>query len=138
MGKIKVNDICPCGSNKKYKKCCMIADITDELQTNTYTQSDELTDAIDILKQHFPEIDFVNVSTQLNTQTYRQLQINHINDNVCQVAERIKTNDKVFKERDKSEAGDYNLLLMYRGGYRIIYNGANVSAYTLSLKTFFN
>jgi hypothetical protein len=70
----------------------------------------------------------------LNT---RSAKINHFNDNVCQVAERIKTNDRVFKERDTSEDGDFDLLLMYQGAYRILYNGANVGVYTLSLKSFF-
>ena len=135
--KVKVNDMCYCGSNKKYKKCCLLADQAKQVEENTYEQSEELTTAMNILKLNFPDIEFKNVTTKLNTQTYRQMQINHFNDNVCQVAERIKTNDRVFKERDTSEDGDFDLLLMYQGAYRILYNGANVSVYTLSLKSFF-
>ncbi len=135
--KTKVNDMCHCGSNKKYKKCCLLADQAKQVEENTYEQSEELTTAMNILKLNFPDIEFKNVTTKLNTQTYRPMQINHFNDNVCQVAERIKTNDRVFKERDNSEEGDYDLLLMYHGAYRILYNGANVSVYTLSLKSFF-
>ena len=119
--KVNVNDKCYCGSNKKYKKCCLLADQAKQIEENIYEQSEELTTAINILKQHFPEIEFKNVTTKLNTQTYRPMQINHFKDNVCQVAERIKTNDRVFKDRDNSEDGDYDLLLMYRGAYRILY-----------------
>ncbi|MDY0222873.1 MAG: SEC-C metal-binding domain-containing protein [Desulfobacterium sp.] len=29
MKKIKRNDLCPCGSGKKYKKCCLLQQTTD-------------------------------------------------------------------------------------------------------------
>lgn len=147
--KVKVNDMCHCGSNKKYKKCCLLSDQSKQIKENIYKQSEELTTAINILKLNFPDIEFKNVTTKLNTQTYEPMQINHFKDNVCQVAERIKTNERVFldrqramyashKERDTSEEDDFDLLLMYQGAYRILYNGANVSVYILSLKSFFS
>lgn len=137
MVKIGSNDKCPCGSNLKYKKCCLSKDIETKFKESLYKESDIITDALPILKQHFPEIEFKNVTEKLNVNTYRTLQINHFKDNVCQIAERTKLTEGVFKERDSSTDGDYDLLLMYRGAYRILHGGNGVSVYTLSLKSFF-
>ena len=137
MVKIGSNDKCPCGSNLKYKKCCLSKDIETKFKESLYKESDIITDALPILKQHFPEIEFKNVTEKLNVNTYRTLQINHYKDNVCQIAERTKLTEGVFKERDSSTDGDYDLLLMYRGAYRILHGGNGVSVYTLSLKSFF-
>ncbi len=137
MAKTKVNDMCHCGSNKKYKKCCLMADQNKKLEENSYEQSEDMSRSIEILEENFPNIEFKNVSDKLNRQTYQKLQINHIKDNICQLAERIKCNEGVFKDRDNSEEGDYNFLIMYRGAYRILYGGQNVAMYTMSLKSFF-
>ena len=38
MSKIGRNDPCPCGSMKKYKKCCIDKDTSQEVETNTFLQ----------------------------------------------------------------------------------------------------
>ena len=36
MTKISRNDSCPCGSGKKFKKCCLGKELEDQLQLKTY------------------------------------------------------------------------------------------------------
>ena len=136
MVKVGPNDKCNCGSNLKYKKCCLLKDIENQYQESLYEESNVITDALLILKNKFPNIEFKNVSDKLRTNNYRTMQINHYRDNVCQIAERTNLNEGVFKKRNNGNE-DYDLLLMYRGAYRILNGGANVAAYTMSLKSFF-
>jgi hypothetical protein len=133
MNKIGRNDICYCGSGKKYKKCCKNND--DNLEPQSQYMPSELMDlSITHLQENFPNITFINVSDILNRQSYRQLQLKHMTDNVCQVAERINKNEGVFKERTLIE---YDLIVMYRGAYRVLYGGNNILQYMMSLKSFF-
>ena len=64
------------------------------------------------------------------------MQLQHMKDNVCLLAERFKTNERVFKDRDPNN-NEYDLLMMYRGAYRILHGGPNLKAFTISLKSFF-
>jgi hypothetical protein len=64
------------------------------------------------------------------------MQLQHMKDNVCLVAERFKTNEKVFKERDPNN-NEYDFIMMYHGAYRILFGGPNLKAFTISLKSFF-
>jgi hypothetical protein len=132
-----MNEPCQCESGKKYKKCCFLKDNEKRVKENTYAISEELEESIEILKENFPKLSFKNVSDKLTTNTYKNLQIQHMKDNICLIAERINTNEKVFKERD-IENEEYDLLLMYHGAYRILNKGANVKMYLLSLGSFFS
>ena len=138
MSTIKIgrNDICYCGSNKKYKKCCLNADVNAKHLANTYEPTELMDRSMEHLQHHFPTITFINVSDLLNAQSYPNLQMKHMRDNVCQVAERIPKNERVFKQRDADENG-YDLLLMYKGAYRILHGGNNIQQYTMSLNSFF-
>lgn len=131
------NDKCLCGSNKKYKKCCFVKNEAARIENDVYEESKMLLESIDILQQNFPNITFQNVSEKLNAKSYKPLQIQNFSRGAnCMVAERCKVNEKVFKERDTND-DEYDLLLMYKGAYRILHGGANVKCYTTSLKSFF-
>ncbi len=137
MKKLSPNEKCHCGSNKKYKKCCSAADEAARFERDVYKESEMLQESIEILHQHFPDMTFKNVSEKLNSKSYKPLQIqNFSNGASCMVAERCQINEKVFKERDTND-DEYDLLLMYKGAYRILHGGANVKCYTNSLKSFF-
>lgn len=137
MHKIGRNDICHCGSGKKYKKCCLEEDTSKKQMENQYVSSELMDVSMEHLQNKFPNITFVNVSDILNTQSYKTIQLKHIKDNVCQVAERIKKNERVFKDRDPDE-NEYDLMLMYRGAYRVLHGGNNILQYTMSLNSFFS
>jgi tetratricopeptide (TPR) repeat protein len=52
MNKIGRNEPCPCGSGKKYKKCCLTAPQSPEGGTFIYTDLDELSNQVwDLIKQ---------------------------------------------------------------------------------------
>lgn len=95
-----------------------------------------MKESIQILRDHFPGIHFKNVSLQLCESTYKRLQIDHMNTSCCLVAEKNATNSTVFAQRDNRN-GDCDLLLMYKGAYRILHGGSNVQLYTTSLTSFF-
>lgn len=51
MNKIGRNEPCPCGSGKKYKKCCLPAPQSPEGETFIYTDLDELSNQVwDLIK----------------------------------------------------------------------------------------
>jgi len=137
MIKIGRNELCHCNSGKKYKKCCLESDTVAKQDMNTYSPSEMLDISMEHLQGHFPNITFVNISDILNNQSYRTLQLNHMKDSICQVAERIRKNERVFKDRDP-ETNEYDLLLMYRGAYRILHGGHSLLQYTMSLNSFFS
>lgn len=136
MSKVKPNDKCHCGSNKKYKKCCFLSDQQERLEENTYVETEAMQESIEILKSNFPVIEFKNVSDKLNSKSYISMQLQHMKDNVCLIAEKFKTNEKVFKDRDRNNE-EYDLILMYHGAFRTLYVGPSVKMYTISLKSFF-
>jgi uncharacterized protein YecA (UPF0149 family) len=136
MNKVKPNDKCNCGSDKKYKKCCFLKDEVLRTLENTYIESDTMKESLEILKENFPELLFKNVTEKLNSKTYQLMLLQHMKDNTCLVSEKFKTNVGLFEDRD-SNNNDYDLLIMYRGAYRILHGGANVKLYIISLKTFF-
>ncbi len=52
MNKIGRNEPCPCGSGKKYKKCCLTAPQSPEGGTFIYTDLDELSNQVwDLINQ---------------------------------------------------------------------------------------
>ncbi len=52
MNKIGRNESCPCGSGKKYKKCCLPAPQSPKGGTFIYTDLDELSNQVwDLIKQ---------------------------------------------------------------------------------------
>lgn len=135
MIKLGRNELCHCNSGKKYKKCCLDNDNNVKKDENKYSPSEMMYLTMEHLQTHFPNITFENISDILNRQSYRQLQLNHMHDNICQVAERITKNERVFKDRDSN---DYDLILMYRGAYRVLNGGNNLLQYTMSLNSFFS
>ncbi len=134
--KIGPNDKCHCGSDKKYKKCCFLQDEQQRIIESTYVETDRFKEGLEILKSNFPNITFQNVSEKLNSKSYTLMQLQHMKDNVCLLAERFKTNEKVFKDRDPNN-NEYDFIMMYRGAYRILFGGPNLKAFTISLKSFF-
>lgn len=131
-----MNNKCYCGSDKKYKKCCFLEDERKRQEENTYVESESMVESLAILRENFPQYNFKNVSNKLTNNSYKLMQIQHMKDNVCLVAEKYKPNERVFNDRDRNK-DDYDLLLMYHGAYRIMHGGFNVKLYIISLKSFF-
>ncbi|WP_408998329.1 YecA family protein [Syntrophus buswellii] len=53
MNKIGRNDLCPCGSGKKYKKCCLAKD--DQFASRRRDEERAIQTALSWLEEHYPE-----------------------------------------------------------------------------------
>jgi hypothetical protein len=128
MGKIGRNDICDCGSGKKYKKCCELKNINPYV-TGEAEISDKLKPIIEYLQKLKPNLNYINITNSLTVQTYRDYQIKNLNTNIVMIAEKTPKNQIVFF--DKEESSDTDVLLMYHGGYRSL-NSDKYGMYNLS------
>ena len=116
--KIKVNEKCICGSNLKYKKCCMNKQITEDAKwttTQTYN-SEEILKVIEILQPEFEDICIINITENLNATTYETYQKTNYYTNIMMIAERTAENESVFETRSNSELS--TIIVMYHGAYR--------------------
>jgi hypothetical protein len=127
MGKIGRNNVCTCGSGKKYKKCC------DLIKLNPYIigeePSDKLKPIIEYLQKLNSSLTYINITNHLTVQSYRDYQIKNLNSNIVMIAEKTSINQIVFF--DKEESSDTDILLMYHGGYRSL-NSEKYGMYNLS------
>jgi hypothetical protein len=128
MGKLGRNDICDCGSGKKYKKCCELS------KTNPYTLgeqeiSDKLKPIFEYLQKLNPNLNYINITNHLTVKSYREYQLKNMNTNIVMIAEKTELNQIVFF--DKEESSDTDILLMYHGGYRSL-NSSKYGMYNLS------
>jgi len=138
--KIKVNDKCHCGSNIKYKKCCMNISINNQHvqhtqnvqnmqnsqnnQINEHTKwtitqsvnSIKITQVINILQPEFENICIIDITDNLNDTTYETYQKKNYYTNIMMIAERTNENNDVFEKRSNSELS--NIIVMYHGAYR--------------------
>ena len=153
MTKIKVNDKCTCGSNLKYKKCCMLKHYINEnnintqnnenndKNTNTKSNTDEdaiwrlseiptssiLESSIELIQKEFNDRVIINITNSLNKSNYETYQIKNYYTNIMMIAEKSLNNSDVFEKRSNSELS--NIIVMYRGSYRTFsYN--NLMNYT--------
>jgi len=131
MIKIKVNDKCYCGSNIKYKNCCMNKNIKNKYIENintinnneenkwTSTQSinsDAIKQVIDILQPEFEEICIIDITNNLNSNTYETYQKQNYYTNIMMIADKTTENKTVFETRSNSDLS--NIIVMYHGAYR--------------------
>ena len=49
MNKVGRNESCPCGSGKKYKKCCLRPSLPSREQSFVYTDLDDLSNQVPVL-----------------------------------------------------------------------------------------
>ena len=118
QAKIKVNDKCSCGSNNKYKKCCMQKQF-DENAKWTTTQSinsKKIKQVINILQPEFDNICIIDITDNLSGSVYETYQIKNYYTNIMMIAERNTWNEDVFKTRSNSKLSD--IIVMYHGAYR--------------------
>jgi hypothetical protein len=123
MKKFGRNSTCLCGSGKKYKKCCITADVD---AVNTQRQriiygdeygSQELKELANLFKESYPDHDVIDVSKVADTSTYKPLQLQHYKKKVIMLLERSPTNKGIFEERCPDHI---NIMVLYRGAYECI------------------
>ena len=126
MKKIGRNELCPCNSNIKYKKCCFNK-IKDEIS------SDNINELRDLLLAKFKKYNIIDISNDINTDNYIEYLKKNYYNNIIMLVEKNIMNNNLFI--DKTINPNEDILIMYKGGYRIIESG-RISNYILNIIEF--
>lgn len=128
MGKLGMNDLCFCGSKKKYKKCCLSSMRTLELdKINKFNNghkysSENMTLCAEYFAEIYPDHKVIDISNYLTIDTYKPYQINHYTNKTIMLVERNSVNQYVFDSKGislTSEGKPIDMMMMYRGSYRL-------------------
>lgn len=129
MPKPQRNEKCPCGSDKKYKQCCLKKDEDKKVaEIEKYSKgqddfSENLKMFADYLQEEYSDHKVINISSLLTPDNYRVFQIKNYEEKVIMVAEKNETNAGVFASRGI----DNDMIVMYRGSYRSFKNNEMMS-----------
>lgn len=120
--KVGRNEKCPCNSNKKYKKCCenklLLEKLSmDKIYTDGHhtTSNSKLIPCIEYLKKEYSSYKIINITNNLNIDTYRAFQTKNYYEKIIMVAERLDTNNGIFSTRGPENV---DIIVMYQGAYR--------------------
>lgn len=120
MPKIKPNELCPCGSGSKYKKCCIKENnIITKYSTGQLNSSEVITTCINILTSRYKNSLFINVTDDLTEDTYKEYQLKNWNNNIVMIAEKTENNKNVFATRINEENSD--IIIFHKGSFRTFY-----------------
>jgi hypothetical protein len=130
--KIGRNDICKCGSGKKYKKCCEVLMRETKYTLGQIISSDKCRQLLNYFNEQdkYKDYRFIDITDDLTPESYREYQMKNYNNNIVMIAERKENNLGVFLERDKEDFRENDIILMRGGSYRII-NSENIARYNL-------
>lgn len=127
MPKINRNDPCPCGSTRKYKVCCLVA---EQMKKQKYeygqqTHSERVASLMDRFAEAIRETPtiktpkkIIDITDDLEESTYRDYQIKNYTNDIIMIAEKTVKSESVFLTRVNSSASD--IIIMYKGSYRTI------------------
>ena len=130
---LKPNDKCSCSSGLKYKKCCGAKVVLTKYETGQSVSSVIIKNLIDFLKLQFVNNHFIDITDDLNDDTYKEYQIKNFNTNTVMIAERNQNNSLVFLTRVDND--NSNIMLMHKGAYRT-FNNNDIEKVIYSLKSF--
>ncbi len=130
--KIGRNDICKCGSGKKYKKCCELLMKENKFTLGQLVSSEKCKNILDYFNNNekYSNYRFIDITDDLTPENYREYQIKNYNHNIVMIAEKKNNNAGVFLERDKDDWKINDIILMRGGSYRIV-NSENLTRYNL-------
>ena len=132
MKKIGRNELCPCNSNIKYKKCCFNKiELRYDISQNI--SSDNINELKDLLLAKFKKYNIIDISNNLNTDNYIEYLKKNYYKNIIMLVEKNIINNNLFI--DKTINPDEDILIMYKGGYRII-ESVRISNYILNIIEF--
>ena len=132
-GKIGRNEMCRCGSGKKYKKCCEVL-ITETKYTLGQTNlSDKCKEVLEYLnsQENYSNYRFIDITDDLTPVNYREYQMKNYNNNIVMIAEKKENNMGIFIERDKEEFKNNDMIIMRGGSYRLFCSD-NIGRYNFS------
>ena len=141
MPKVGVNDLCPCGSQKKYKKCCMKNDkikkqLSDEIyMTGQESSTDKMYEVLDYYKRLFPKYCLIDITSYLDKDNYKTFLVKNYSNKTIMFAEKTENNEEFFNSKSDSE--DNDIIIMYAGGYKVI-DFENIGMYLDDIKAWIN
>jgi hypothetical protein len=133
MAKTGRNDICPCNSGKKYKKCCEILDMQkkiNEIEKYSKGQSESseiLSDIKSLILEDYEDHVIIDITNDISIDNYKTYQIRNYSTKVIMLAERTENNSDFFIMKAGKSIDDF--IVMYRGSYRIFNQNEFLSVY---------
>jgi len=110
------NDICNCGSGKKFKKCCINVGQETKFTMGQPVSSQRIVDMVEILQRRFTNYRFINITDDLDDTNYKEYQLKNFNTNIVMIAEKTLKNSLVFIEREETTETD--IIIMHKGSFR--------------------
>jgi hypothetical protein len=114
--KLGRNDICLCGSGKKFKKCCINVEPITKFNTGQEKSSEKINFIKQRFQSNFPNHKVIDITDDLYDGNYKEYQLKNFNKNIIMVAEKNGFNSLVFAERVNNPLSD--IIVMYHGAYR--------------------
>ena len=133
MAKTGRNDICPCNSGKKYKKCCENTDMQKKANENEkYSKgqpesSEILSDIKALILEDYEDHKAIDVTNDISIENYKTYQVRNYSEKIIMLAERTEKNSDFFTM--KAGKVDDDFIVMYRGSYRIFNQNEFLSVY---------
>lgn len=132
MSKIGRNDLCPCNSQKKYKKCCFLKpqfyyDIGNE------NSNEHITSLKDILSMKFPKHKIIDISNTINNDNYIEYLRKNYHEKIIMLVHKNESNNELFTDKIRDSSDD--IMILYKGGYRIINSNMMIN-YIMSIEEF--
>ena len=133
MAKTGRNDICPCNSGKKYKKCCENTDMQKKATENEkYSigqpeSSEILSDIKSLILEDYEDHKAIDVTNDISIENYKTYQVRNYSEKIIMLAERTEKNSDFFTM--KAGKVDDDFIVMYRGSYRIFNQNDFLSVY---------
>jgi hypothetical protein len=145
MPKIGVNDQCSCGSQKKYKKCCMVNNLNKkQLDSEIYftgqdTSSEKMLEVLDFYKSLFPKYCLIDITNNLNKDNYKTYLTKNYSNKTIMFAEKTQLNEEFFNSKSNSNSNDVDvdIIIMFAGGYKVI-DSNNILMYNDDIKAWIN
>jgi hypothetical protein len=123
MVKFGVNDKCYCGSNTKYKKCCLKKEQTlEELEHALFMKghppsSEQTQEVMAKLLLEYKGYQVIDVSNILADDTYQKMQLMNFKHKTIMVAQKNNNNASVFDPR-VGPIIDADIMVMFQGSFK--------------------
>lgn len=121
MNKLGRNDKCHCGSEKKYKNCCLNNDTNnkqkevDKLENGHEPNTENMKIVHEFMSLKYDDHKVIDVSDYINTQNYKLFQTKHMREKTILIVGRNFLNGGLFQVKGIENT---NVMIMYRGSYR--------------------
>ena len=102
MTKTKPNELCPCLSGKKYKKCCFVKDQNKKIEeeykyfNGQEISSDKINFCINYYKKMYEKHKIINITDDINLDNYKTYQIKNYVNKTIMLIERTEKNEEIF------------------------------------------